>query len=42
MSSFGVVLGANVLFSAPLGNTLLPVADVGLLRKSLEPVMNFE
>ena len=32
MSSFGVVLDANVLFSAPLRDTLLRAADVGLFR----------
>jgi predicted nucleic acid-binding protein len=32
MSSFGVVLDANVLFSAPLRDTLLRAADAGLFR----------
>lgn len=32
MSSLGVVLDANILFSAPLRDTLLRAADVGLFR----------
>ncbi len=32
MSSFGVVLDANILFSAPLRDTLLRAADAGLFR----------
>ena len=35
MSSFGVVLDANVLFPASLRDTLLRAADAGLYRLQL-------